>query len=203
MRAWSETCLDCGIDRCREFRGAAEAATLRADERAAALVEFALFAGLLVFGLLNMVDVSICLYRSMELDNATQMGVQVVWKTCDPTKRYLPATTSCGPNPPSYVTSIVTTAVQSTSLGTKVSLQSGSPAEGYYCVDSSGSLQLVQSDMTQAPPASCSTVGMANLRPADYIKITTQFSFAPMFPGITVARFFPTLLTKSAIMRLD
>ena len=179
----------------RELRG--KAAELASDQGGAAAVEFALFGSLLVVGLLNMVDVSIYLYRSMELDNATQMGAQTVWKTCDPSKGYLPATTSCP-----GLNSAITTAIHSTSLGTQVSLQSGSPAENYYCLDSSGSLQSVGA-VTSPPPSNCSSVGMANLQPTDYIRITTQFSYAPLFPGITVARLFPTTITKTAMMRLD
>ena len=179
------------------IRWGAKAAELGSDQGGAAAVEFALFGSLLVLGLLNTVDVSIYLYRSMELDNATQMGVQTVWKTCDPSKGYLPATTSCP-----GLTSAITTAIHGTSLGTQVSLQSGSPAENYYCLDSSGSLQSVGA-VTSAPPSNCSSVGMANLQPSDYIKITTQFSYAPLFPGITVARLFPTTITKTAMMRLD
>jgi len=171
-------------------------AAIRSDQRGVAAIEFSFCAGLLSFGMLNTADVSIYIYKRMELENATQMGAQAAWKTCDPSKGYLPATTSCP-----GLTTAITNAVQSTSLGTKVSLQSGSPAEGYYCVNSSGALQYVSA--VTSKPADCSAAGMASLQPADYIQITTTFAYAPLFPGITVASAFATPITKTALIRME
>jgi len=170
---------------------------IRSDQRGVSAIEFSFFAGLLSLGVLNTADVSIYIYQRMELENAAQMGAQAAWKTCDPTANQLPATTKC----PGLMTA-VTKAVQSTSLGTKVSLQSGSPAEGYYCVNGSNALQYV-SAVTSQPPADCTAAGMPSLQPADYIKIQATFAYAPLFGGITVANLFTTPITKTAMMRLD
>jgi len=94
----------------------------------------------------------------------------------------------------------VQNAVQSTSLGTRVTLQSGSPAEGYYCVNGSNALQYV-SDVNHKP-TDCSSVGSPGLQPGDYIQISTTFAYAPMFAGITVTRTFTTPITRTALMRL-
>ena len=146
--------------------------------------------------MLNTADVSIYIYKRMELENATQMGVQAAWKTCnEPT--LLPATINCP-----GLTAAITSAVKSTSLAALVTLQFGSPAEGYYCLNSSGALQYV-SAVTSSKPADCSAVGMSSLQPTDYIKVTTVFSYSPLFPGITVASAFTTPITKTAMMRLD
>jgi Flp pilus assembly protein TadG len=173
-----------------------KAAAIRPDQLGTSAIEFSFFAGLLSLGLLNTVDVSIYIYQRMELENATQMGAQAARKTCDPTNSQLPATTNCP-----LLTTAVTTAVQSTSLGSKVALQSGSPAEGYYCVNSSSALQYVGA--VTSKPADCTAAGMPSLQPADYIQITTSFAYAPLFPGITVAGTFATPITKTALMRLD
>ena len=166
------------------------------DQRGVSSIEFALFAGLLSVGLLNTVDLSLYIYKRLELENATQMGAQAAWKKCDgPTK--LPATINC-----SGLTATITSAVQSTSLGNKVTLQSGSPAEGYYCVNSSGLLQYVGA-VTSSKPSDCSAAGMAALTPSDYIRVTTVFSYAPLFPGMTVASTFTTPIVKTSMMRLD
>ena len=169
---------------------------LRSDQRGVSAIEFSFLAGLLSLGMLNTADVSIYIYQRMELENATQMGAQAARSTCDPSVGQLPATKNC----PGLMTA-VTTAVQSTSLGTKVSLQSGSPAEGYYCVSSSNTLQYV-SDVT-SKPTDCTATGMASLQPADYITIQATFSYTPLFGGITVAKLFATPITKTAMMRLD
>jgi Flp pilus assembly protein TadG len=173
-------------------------AAIRSDQRGVSAIEFSLFAGMLAFALLNTADISIYIYHRMELENAAQMGAQAAWQTCNPnaTPTQLPATTNC----PSLMTAI-TSAVQSTSLGTTVSLQSGSPAEGYYCVNSSNALQYV-SDVS-SKPADCTAAGMPSLQPADYIQVTAQFAYAPLFPGATVAGVFTTPITKTAMMRLD
>ena len=132
----------------------------------------------------------------MEVENASQMGAQAAWKTCNPNNNQIPATTNCP-----GLTTAITNAVQSTSLGTSVSLQSGSPAEGYYCVNSSGALQYV-SDVS-SKPTDCTTAGMSSLQPGDYIQMTTTFAYAPLFPGITVAGNFATPITKTSMIRLQ
>jgi Flp pilus assembly protein TadG len=169
-------------------------AAIRSDQRGTSAIEFSFFAGLLSLGMLNMTDVSIYLYQRMELENAAQMGVQAAWKTCNPNKNQLPATTNCP-----GLTTAITNAVQSTSLGTSV--QSGSPAEGYYCVNSSNALQYVSA--VSSKPADCTAAGMPSLQPADYIQITAIFTYAPLFPGITVAGTFATPITKTSLMRLN
>jgi Flp pilus assembly protein TadG len=174
---------------------ARQVAAMRSDQRGVSAIEFAFFAGMLMFGLLNTADISIYIYQRMELENATQMGAQAAWKACD--EYHLPATTNCP-----GLTTAVTNAVRSTSLGTEVSLQTGSPAEGYYCVNSSGDLQYV-GPVTSSKPTDCSAAGMSSLQPTDYITVTTVFSYAPLFPGVTLASTFTTPITKTALMRLD
>jgi Flp pilus assembly protein TadG len=170
---------------------------MRSDQQGVSAVEFAIFAGILCFGLLNTADISVYIYKRMQVENATEMAVQAAWKTCDPSKGYLPATTSC----PS-LTNAITDAVQSTSLGAQVSFQAGSPTEGYFCLNSTGELQLV-GGVNSAPPANCSTTGLSAQQPADYIQITTTYSYAPLFPGLTVASAFTTPIVKSGMMRLN
>ena len=167
---------------------------IASDCRGVVAIEFAIFAGLLCFAILNVVDVSVYVYQRMQVENATEMGAQAAWKACDLLS--LPATKNC----PTLTTS-VQNAVHSTSLGTRVALKSGSPSEGYYCVNSSQTLQYV-SDITSRP-ADCSAVGMSNLQPADYVRIDTTFSYTPLIPGLTVANTFATPITRSAWMRLD
>ena len=91
----------------------------------------------------------------------------------------LPATTKCP-----GLTAAITAAIQSTSLGTAVTLQSGYPQEGYYCANSSGVLQSVGS--LSSRPADCSAAGNASATPGDYIQVRVNYSYAPLFPGITV-----------------
>src|SRR5712692_8975047 len=106
------------------------------DRRGAAAVEFAGAALFLVLGLLNAIDLGYYTYRRMEVENAAQVGAQAAWKTCNDPTYMLPATQNCP-----GLNSAITASLQSTSLGTAVSLASGYPTEGYYCVNSSNLLQ--------------------------------------------------------------
>jgi Flp pilus assembly protein TadG len=164
-----------------------------ADQRGVAAVEFGLFAIFLSLAFVNVTDVSIYIYQRMQAENATQVGAQAAWKACDPSK--LPATTNC-----SGLTTAVQNAVGSTSLGTRVALISGSPSEGYYCVNSSNALQYVSG--VSSKPADCTAAGMPSLQPGDYIQVQTTFPYAPLFPGLSVTGAFPTPINRTAIMRL-
>src|SRR3974390_2270943 len=166
------------------------------DERGTSAIEFAFFASVLSFAILNVADMSIYLYKRMQVENATQMGAQAAWKACDPSQNQLPATTNC----PSLTTAI-TNAIQSTSLSTAVSLRTGSPAEGYYCVNSSGQLQYVSS--VSSKPADCTVAGMPSNKPGDYISVSTSYAYAPIFRGVSVAAAFTTPIVRTSMMRLD
>ena len=168
-------------------------AALRSDRRGVAAIEFAIFASLISIGLLNVTDIAVYVYQRMQVEYATQAGAQAAWHTC--TINMLPATNNC-----SGLNTAVQNAVQSTSLGTHVTLQSGSPAEGYYCVNSSGVLQYMND--VNHKPTDCSAAGSAGVQPADYITISTSFPYAPLFPGITVTGAFATPITRTALMRL-
>jgi Flp pilus assembly protein TadG len=182
------------LHHAKKFRRLARVAGgFRADERGVAAIEFGFVATFLTFSVLNVADISIYVYQRMEVENATEMGAAAALKNC--TTAQLPATTSCA-----ALNNAVTTAVQSTSLGTKITLQSGSPSEGYYCLNSSNALQYMSG--VSSKPADCSAAGSPSLQPADYIQVSTTFAYKPLFPGITVAGTFTTPITKTALMRM-
>jgi len=173
------------------------ASALQTDERGASALEFVIFAGMLAFGLLNTADISIYIYKRMQVENATEMAAQAAWKACDPSKGYLPATLSC-PN----LTTLMTQAAQSTGLGNQVTIATGSPQEGFYCLNDAGALQHI-ANASLNPPADCSSTGLPGQQPGDYIQVTTSFSYAPLFPGVTVAGVFPTPIMRTSMMRLN
>ena len=166
---------------------------ISADQRGVAAIEFALFAMFLSLALVNVADVSIYIYQRMQAENATQVAAQAAWKACD--LPMLPATTNCP-----GLAAAVQNALGSTSLGTRISLVSGSPSEGYYCVNSSNALQYVSAVSTK--PVDCTAAGMPSLQPGDYIQVQTTFPYAPLFPGLSVTGTFPTPINRTAIMRL-
>jgi Flp pilus assembly protein TadG len=175
----------------RKFAGGTKA--IWADQGGVAAIEFGLFSIFLSLALVNVADVSIYIYQRMQVENATQVGAQAAWKACDLPQ--LPATVNCP-----GLTTAVQNAVQSTSLGTSVALVSGSPSEGYYCVNSSNALQYVSA--VSSKPADCTAAGTPSLQPGDYIQVQTTFPYAPLFPGLSVTGTFVTPINRTAMMRL-
>jgi Flp pilus assembly protein TadG len=163
------------------------------DRRGTAAIEFAFFASFLSVATLNVAEVSIYIFQRMQVENATQMAGQAAWKACDTS--HLPATTNC----PGLM-SAVTSSVQSTPLGSRVQIQSGSPSEGYYCITVSNTLQYLSA--ADSKPMDCSAVGNAAATPADYIQIQTTFHYTPLFRGLTIGGLFSTTIQRTTLMRL-
>ena len=105
----------------------------------------------------------------------------------------MPATQNCA-----ALNTTITTAIQSTTLGTAVSLASGYPAEGYYCVNSSNALQY-QGSVSRSPTA-CST-GAA---PSDYLQVGVTYPYQSLFPGLISVMSVSgvTSITKTTWMRM-
>jgi Flp pilus assembly protein TadG len=182
-------------------------AMLRADARGVAAIEFAFTGLMLVLGLLNAVDVGFYAYRRMEVENAAEVGAQAASKSWSNQASPLPATQNDEPQ----MNNAITTAIQSTSLGAAVSLVSGYPTEGDYCLNASNVLQCVGS-LSSPPPASCSATGQqpncaaagnANASPGDYIQVQVTYPYQPLFPGVSVMGILGiSSITKTTWMRM-
>jgi Flp pilus assembly protein TadG len=168
------------------------------DRRGAAAIEFAAAASLLGLALLNTVDMGYYIYCRMEVENAAQSGAQAAWKLCSDDQTYkLPATQNCA-----GLNSAILSVVQSTTLGTAITLAEGYPTEGYYCVTSSNTLQSVGS--LSSKPANCSDAGNSQISPGDYVQIQVTLNYTPIFSGITVmAASGITTITQTTWMRLS
>ncbi|WP_374575618.1 TadE/TadG family type IV pilus assembly protein [Phenylobacterium sp.] len=169
----------------------------------AAAAEFVLWLALLIFPVLNAVDLGVYAFQRMQLDLAAQAGVQAAWYTCN-SKDFLPATENCP-----ELSNAVATAVQSTSLGEQISLDAGSPVEGWYCTDEAQTLQAVGDTWTigddpTAKPANCDAViSGSKTAPGDYIQVTVSYDYTPVFSGVTVASMLTTPMKRTAWMRLN
>jgi hypothetical protein len=176
-------------------------------------IEFALTGTVLSVGLLNAVDVGNYIYRRMEVENAADAGVQAAYNTCAPPctpqgcpPQYLPATQNC-----SGLNATITSAIQHTSLGAAVTLASGYPEEGDYCINASNALQCIGSLSTPAPVScsaagqqpTCSAAGNANGSPGDYLLVQVTYPYQSLFPGLTVMSALGwTSIRKTSWMRL-
>ncbi len=165
------------------------------DRRGAATIEVALTTLFMAYSVMNVADISIYAYTRMQLQNAAQMGAQAAYETCGSDK--LPATSKCAD-----LSAAVTRGIQSTALRTSVTLKSGSPAEGWYCINSANALQYMSAYSSK--PADCSGAGMASLQPGDYIKVETQHTYSPLFPSnTTVGSLLNRSMSASALVRLE
>jgi Flp pilus assembly protein TadG len=164
----------------------------RAEEGVAA-VEMSLVGAIFCIALLNVSEIARYGFDSMQATAATQAGAEAALAACD--VAHVPATTNCA-----GLNTAVATALQSTSLGTQVALKDPL-SEAYYCLDNTGALTFVGSAAGQ-PPADCSAVNNAAGVPALYLVVSTSFTYAPMFRGLTVVGRLPQTMTHTAWMRM-
>jgi len=178
----------------------------------AAATEFAIWVTLLTIPILNAVDVGFYSYQRMQLDTAAQMAAQAIWKTCD-TAAKQPVT--AGSNCSTYNT-VATAAAQSTSLGTSVTIVSGTYAEAWYCGNKrTGQLQVLSNSLTGARPTACSSAGgatvpagasmsdLASGYPGDYVSFTVRYTYSPLFSGVTITSLLPAQMDKVVSMRVS
>ena len=161
----------------------------------AAAAEFALILTLLVLPLLNAFDIGTYVYDRMQLDNAAQVAVQAAWAQCAPSGK-VPATVN---NYCTGLSTAMTTAVATTSLGSSVSITSTSEK---YCCPGAGTITCTGTGLgpvATTTPGTCSS-GQA---PGDYIFITASYTYAPPYSGISVASLLTTPIVRTAWMRLS
>jgi hypothetical protein len=151
--------------------------------------------------LLNVADVGALAVAHMRVENAAQMGAHTIWMQCEPITHF-PISTKC----PAYTateSNPVRTAVEVTFLKRKVEWEIVSPAEGYYCTNSSNTLTYIGA-LTITPPANCQTYGQPNAKPGVYARVDAKYVFNPIFGAFTVIGLTATdrTIRKTAYMRL-
>ena len=162
------------------------------DERGVAALETALIGSILVAALLNVVEVGRYAYLSTQITAATQAGAHAAIVTCEPNET--PVTINCP-----GVNAAITASIQGGSAGNHITLH-GAVSERWYCLTSSGALQ----DMAaaNARPSNCTAAGDPAQQAALYLRVQTQYTYEPIFPGLTLADTFDTTIIKTAWMRL-
>lgn len=165
------------------------------DPGGAAAAEMALVLPGIAFILLNVVDISLYIFTRMQVDLAAHEAVGAARVLCDADSE-LPATVNCG----GTLNSTMTGAAQSTSLGSGVSVDG--TAEEYFCANATGELVSVAA-ASGTPPADCTAVVAGSAaRPGIYIRTTASYTFAPLFPGASVAAILPGTISRTAWIRL-
>ncbi|HEY2052278.1 MAG TPA: TadE/TadG family type IV pilus assembly protein [Caulobacteraceae bacterium] len=178
-----------------------------ADRRGAAAAEFALWTAAFIVPTSSAIDLSFYSYEKMELNNAAQAAAQAAWATCAPSS--VPAATKCA-----GLQTALATAAHSTGLGAAAALQPST--EGFYCLTAAGALQLVGTagsiptsgaGTAPTPPSgNCAAQGASfagnTQSPGDYVQITVHYTYTPLFKGLSVLSLVPTVMSRTAWMRL-
>lgn len=173
------------------------------DRRGAAAAEMALWLTVLILPIMNVVDIGFYVFQRMQVELAAQAAVQAIRKQCYDS--YTPITQNCG-----SITSVATTAAQSTLLASGVTLASGYPAEGYYCVNGSNALVLVGSSgkvgtpPTKPNPNDCSgVIGGSTSAPSVYARVGVTYTYTPPFATISLASLLPSPIVRTAWLRME
>jgi Flp pilus assembly protein TadG len=184
-------------------RVSAAGARYRRDRRGSAAAEIAIWATALVVPVFGVADIGFYTYRKMQVEIAAQAAAAKAWQLCS-TSTTLPAVKNC-----TGLLAGMNTALQGTNLGTGVTVSTGWPLEGYYCVNASNVLTPVSTVVTigatpSAPPADCTaTRAGSTAPPGDYLQVRVTYTFTPPYSGLSVTSLLPSPITKTAWMRLN
>jgi hypothetical protein len=170
--------------------------------RGAAAYEFALWLGVLTPLILNAVDLGYYSFQAVQVRQAAQAGAQTALVLCAGANSTPPVSANCA-----NFSSRVSTAIQSTSLGSNVTWATSS--EGWYCVDTTSSLTL--QGTAETITAGVASGSMASTAPtcantnsaSDYVLISTSFTFHPLFNRVTVASLLSSTITYTAPVRVN
>ncbi|HEY8054300.1 MAG TPA: TadE/TadG family type IV pilus assembly protein [Terriglobales bacterium] len=195
------------------------------ERRGTAAAEMALWLVIMIWPFMNAVDFGYYVFQAMEVRQAAQAAVDTAATMCGQSGKS-PAASQCQTLSPTLI-SEMTTAAQSTLLGTRVSFTAGTtagnsdsaPFEGYYCNNSSGNLVVANSATNTATspwlinggtvatePSNCAFTATNDADvPGDYVIATTTYNYKPLFKGLTLLTLFNgsvTKVTKTAWMRI-
>jgi Flp pilus assembly protein TadG len=162
------------------------------NQSGATAIEFALIAGILVYLLLNGIDMGRYIYLRGQVENATQAGAHAVWEKCDPMK--LPLIAKCYTDQTAAKTAVASV------ISNMVPGITGSQlviTEGYYCPDAAGALHSVTN--VSSLPTQC----LSGVVPGDYVQVQLTYPFTPLFGNVTVARTFGASISMTSYMRLQ
>ena len=162
------------------------------DQKGIAAIEMALVSVMFSGALINAVEIGRYGLALMQVDNAAQAGIAAANHACD--IEHLPATQNCA-----VLYSTVNTAVQSTTLGDRITVQ-GQISEGWYCINNLKALQYMAP--VNAKPADCTAALNPTGTPGLYLGVHATYAYQPIFPGLTIAGKFATPVNRTAWARL-
>jgi Flp pilus assembly protein TadG len=187
-------------------------AAFAADCRGNGAAEFAIWIAFLALPILNVVNVGFYVFQTMQVREAAQSAAQTVSTACGQ-KGNTPAASVCAAaevTAGTTLTSVLTTAAQSTTLGSQVTVNTGSTNsyENYFCTNISGGLTAAGTTQwaliggtPATKPTSCGATVTGNTQvPGDYVIVSVSYPFQPLFTGLSILS--SQTITQSAWMRI-
>ncbi|MCJ2178717.1 hypothetical protein MTR64_09085 [Novosphingobium sp. 2580] len=107
----------------------------------------------------------------------------------------LPATVNCG----SDLIDKMTAAANTVSIGGSITV-TNPISEGYFCHDDTTD-KLVEVGTLDARPDDCTAQGSSDI-PGDYVYVTVNYTFTPLFPGLSAVSLADTAMTSEGWMRV-
>lgn len=167
------------------------------DTSGAIAAETALVAGFLVVLIGQVLDFGWFVYCSVQVKMAAQAAVAEAAVVCDEDTE-LPATLNCG----SDLKTKMESAANTVSIGGGTITIPTDPEEGYYCTDTANDNELVKvGEVTSPKPADCSPYSSTDT-PSDFVQVTVNYTFSPLFPGLSAISFAEGTMASTAWMRV-
>jgi Flp pilus assembly protein TadG len=163
----------------------------------AVAAETALVSGLLTVLIAQVLDFGWFTYCSVQVKMAAQAAAAEAAVVCsDDTK--LPATQNCQPTIDDLKDKMEA-AANEVSIGGMITIPDD-PEEGYYCTDQATE-ELVEVGDLNNKPADCSAYGSADV-PGDFVRVTVNYTFTPLFPGLSAISYSGNTMTAEGWMRV-
>lgn len=146
------------------------------DTSGAAAVEFAIWLLVLAYPLINVVDIGLYVYKSMQVSNAAQMALQSIFQSCGQVVASPPLKTNC-----STFSTAETNGLNTTSLTAETITDTSECVSG-----------TVKSGTQIACP---STSG-------DYVSVTVSYTFTPAFGLASITNILGNTIVRTHWMRM-
>lgn len=166
-------------------------------------VETALVSGFLAVLIAQLLDFGWFAYCSVQVRMAAQAAAAEAAVLCsDSTK--LPAITKCQPTLADLKSKMQAAAnqVSIAAGGTTPFTIPSDPGEAYYCANPTDGNKLVKvGEVTSPKPADCSPYSSTAV-PADMVSATVNYTFSPLFPGLSAISYAGGTMQSTGWMRV-
>lgn len=169
------------------------------DSRGAIAAETALVSGFLVLLIAQVLDFGWFAYCAVQVRMAAQAAAAEAAVVCNESAK-LPATVNCQPTLADLKTKMQTAANQ-VSIGGTITIPDD-PQEAYYCGDPTDEELVYAGPVTSPKPADCvAATGTADT-PSDMVQVTINYTFSPLFPGLSAISFAEGTLASTGWMKV-